>query len=155
MCRGHIIMIPMILVCFWEMCMKAPFVKILLKRVSVRVTQWIYVERCHNFHVVTKNAGIVLRAKFWGVGQSNVWRKVKDMEIILKNVTIFFLTANRNKCFLLEHLLLAVFFFFSLGFFPTFFCIYWKQGSLEWIGKEEEVIPISCREIGKLSYIRV
>lgn len=52
-------MIPVILVCCWEMFMKAPFVNISLKSVSVRVTQWIYVERCHNFHVVIKNGGTI------------------------------------------------------------------------------------------------
>lgn len=55
-------MIPVVLVCCWEMGVKAPFVKISLKRVSVRVTQWIFVERCHNFHV--KNGGTILRTKF-------------------------------------------------------------------------------------------
>lgn len=44
--------------------MKAPFVKISLKRVSVKVTQWIYVERCLNFHVIIKSGGTILRAKF-------------------------------------------------------------------------------------------
>lgn len=57
-------MIPIDLVCCWDMCMKALFVKISLKRVSVKVTQWIYVERCLNFHVISKSGGTILRAKF-------------------------------------------------------------------------------------------
>lgn len=44
--------------------MKALFVKISLKRVSVKVTQGIYVERCLNFHVISKSGGTILRAKF-------------------------------------------------------------------------------------------
>lgn len=72
------------------------------------------------------------------------------MEIILKDGTIFFLIANRNKCFISSER------FFPLGFFfLTFFCIYWKQDSIEWIFKEEEVIHVSCREIGKQHYIQI
>lgn len=40
------------------------FVKIFLKGESVRVTHWIYVERCQNFHVLTKNGGTILKTKF-------------------------------------------------------------------------------------------
>lgn len=48
-------MIPKILICCWEMCTKAPFVKISLKGESVRDRQWMYVDRCQNFHVVIKD----------------------------------------------------------------------------------------------------
>lgn len=98
-------MIPKILICCWEMCMKAPFVKISLKGESVRVTQWMYVERCQNFHVVIKN----IKDKVLRSSPTECLKENQRYSNHLKNVTICFLLANRKKYFIGN----SFFFFFS------------------------------------------
>lgn len=117
-------MIPEIVVCCWWICMKAPFLKISLKGESMRVTQWIYVERCQNSQVGIQNGGAGIKDKVLRSSPSKHLKQNQRYSNHLKNVTIFF-------CYLTERSILLTAFFFLL-YFPLLYLPEVRQHRKEW-----------------------